>query len=49
MIFISPFLSLVLIYFILGEPIHVTTYIGLVVIVSGLLIQRIPATARESS
>lgn len=43
MIFVSPFLSLVLIYFILGEPIHTTTYVGLVVIVAGLLIQRIPA------
>lgn len=45
MIFISPFLSLVLIHFILGEPIHLTTYAGLVVIVTGLLIQRIPVRA----
>ena len=45
MIFVSPFLSLVLIHFILGEPIHLTTYVGLVVIVAGLLLQRIPASS----
>ena len=39
LIFISPFISLVLIYFLLGETIHLYTYIGLVFIVAGLTIQ----------
>jgi hypothetical protein len=40
LIFLSPFLSLILIHFILGEPIYSTTYLGLVVIVAGLLLQK---------
>jgi drug/metabolite transporter (DMT)-like permease len=40
LIFISPFLSLVLIYFILGEVILPSTYVGLVFIIAGLLIQQ---------
>jgi drug/metabolite transporter (DMT)-like permease len=40
LIFISPFLSLVFIYFILGEIILPSTYIGLVFIIAGLLIQQ---------
>ncbi|MFT4908179.1 MAG: drug/metabolite transporter (DMT)-like permease [Oleispira sp.] len=40
LIFISPFLSLVFIYFILGEVILSSTYIGLLLIVAGLLIQQ---------
>ncbi|PXX89717.1 EamA family transporter [Marinobacter vulgaris] len=40
LIFISPFLSLVFIYFILGETILPSTYIGLVLIVAGLWIQQ---------
>lgn len=40
LIFISPFLSLVFIHFILGEKIVAGTYIGLVLIVIGLVIQR---------
>lgn len=40
LIFISPFLSLVFIYFILGEIILPSTYIGLVLIVAGLWIQQ---------
>lgn len=39
LIFISPFISLVLIYFLLGESIHHYTYIGLAFIVTGLIIQ----------
>ena len=38
-IFISPVLSLLLIHFVLGEPIVVSTWIGLPLIVMGLLIQ----------
>ncbi len=40
LIFISPFLSLVFIYFILGEIILPSTYIGLVLIVAGLWLQQ---------
>ena len=41
LIFLSPFLSLVFIHFILGEVILLSTYVGLVLIVAGLMIQQI--------
>jgi drug/metabolite transporter (DMT)-like permease len=41
LIFISPFLSLVFIHFLVGEDILVSTYSGLVLIVLGLAIQRL--------
>ncbi|WP_261834454.1 DMT family transporter [Vibrio ishigakensis] len=41
LIFISPFISLVLLWQILGETIHVSTLFGLVLIVSGLVIQQL--------
>jgi len=47
LIFISPFLSLVFIYFILGEQILPSTYIGLVMIVSGLWLQQKKVKACE--
>ncbi|WP_111495518.1 MULTISPECIES: DMT family transporter [Marinobacter] len=40
LIFISPFLSLVFIHFILGETIYHSTYVGLVLIVAGLWFQQ---------
>lgn len=40
LIFISPFLSLVFIHFILGEIIYFTTFIGLAFIVSGIWYQQ---------
>jgi drug/metabolite transporter (DMT)-like permease len=40
LIFLSPFLSLVFIHFILGETIYVTTFIGLVFIISGIWVQQ---------
>ncbi|KKD59637.1 membrane protein [Grimontia sp. AD028] len=40
LIFISPFISLILLSQIIGEQIHPTTLIGLVMIVVGLLIQQ---------
>lgn len=43
LIFLSPFLSLVFIHHILGEPIYSTTWIGLTIIVAGLLGQRLQA------
>ncbi|MDX1635116.1 MAG: DMT family transporter [Marinobacter sp.] len=46
LIFISPFLSLVFIYFILGEVILTSTYIGLVLIIGGLWFQQHAARDR---
>lgn len=40
LIFLSPFLSLVLIHLILGEAIHATTYAGLTLILAGNLLQK---------
>jgi len=40
LIFISPFLSLIYIYFILHEPIYISTIYGLVLIIAGLIIQQ---------
>lgn len=39
LIFLSPFISLILIYFILGEAIHPNTYIGLIFILGGIYLQ----------
>lgn len=41
LIFVAPFLSLVFIRFVLGEPILPSTYVGLVLIVGGFLYQRL--------
>ena len=49
LIFISPFLSLVFIYFILGEVILPSTYVGLVLIMAGLWIQQYRSRAAEAS
>ena len=46
LIFIAPFLSLVFIYFILGEVILKSTYIGLVLIIAGLWLQQKKVQAR---
>lgn len=40
LIFLSPFLSLVFIHFILGETIYITTFIGLAFIISGIWYQQ---------
>jgi drug/metabolite transporter (DMT)-like permease len=40
LIFLSPFLSLQLIHFVLDEPVRPATYLGLVLILAGLLLQR---------
>lgn len=39
LIFLSPFLSLIFIHYILGEPIALATFVGLVLIVGGLSLQ----------
>ena len=43
LIFLSPFLSLVFIHFLVGEAIHPATFIGLLFIVAGNVIQQWPA------
>lgn len=40
LIFISPFLSLVFIYFIVGEKIYISTVLGLGLIIFGLIVQQ---------
>ena len=40
LIFLSPFLSLVFIHFILGETIYLTTFVGLAFIISGIWFQQ---------
>ena len=40
LIFLSPFLSLIFIHYFVGESIKVSTFVGLAVIVMGVLIQR---------
>jgi drug/metabolite transporter (DMT)-like permease len=40
LIFISPFISLVLIYFLVGEEILPSTFYGLILIVAGLILQQ---------
>ena len=40
LIFLSPFLSLVFIHFILGETIYFTTFMGLAFIISGIWVQQ---------
>jgi len=41
LVFLAPFLSLIPIHFIVGEQIFYTTYIGLVLIISGIFVQQI--------
>ncbi|MCV5745137.1 DMT family transporter, partial [Escherichia coli] len=41
LIFASPFISLMLLATIIGEEIHPSTLIGLVLIISGLVIQQV--------
>ena len=40
LIFLAPFVSLVIINQLLGEPLFITTFVGLVLIISGLLYQQ---------
>ena len=41
LIFLSPFLSLQFIHFVLGEIIHWTTYAGLITIIAGIVFQQV--------
>ena len=48
LIFISPFLSLVFIQFVLGEPIHPFTLVGLCLIVAGVALQQVSRGSSKS-
>lgn len=41
LVFVAPFISLIFIHFILKENIYITTFIGLVIIVAGILVQQL--------
>ena len=47
LIFLSPFLSLVFIHFLVGEDILGSTYLGLVLIVAGLIVQQVRSFGRH--
>lgn len=47
LIFVSPFVSLILLATIIGEQIHPTTLIGLVLIITGLVIQQFKRKRRK--
>jgi len=49
LIYIFPFLSLLLIHFILGEPVYPTTLWGLVLIIGGVLLSRIKEKNAKST
>lgn len=49
LIFLAPFLSLVFIHFLVGEAIHPATFVGLVFIVAGNIIQQWPRNGRKAS
>jgi len=41
LIYLSPFLSLIFIHYILGEQIYFTTFTGLILIIAGIILQKI--------
>lgn len=47
LVFLAPFVSLIFIHFILKETIYVTTFIGLIFIVSGIFTQRLDRKKRK--
>lgn len=47
LIFISPFISLVFIYFFVGEEIYISTVVGLTTIIFGLIIQQSKITKKS--
>lgn len=49
LVFLTPFLSAIYVYFLLGEPITVSSIIGLIVIVGGIAIQSRKSTGSSKS
>jgi drug/metabolite transporter (DMT)-like permease len=41
LIYLTPFFSLIFVHFILGEQIHYTTIVGIILVVSGIILQEI--------
>lgn len=41
LVYLAPFISLIFVHFILGEPVYFTTPLGLIFIISGILLQNI--------
>ncbi|HBZ67522.1 MAG TPA: EamA family transporter [Bacteroidales bacterium] len=41
LVFLSPFISLIFIHFIVGEPILTSTFVGLTLVVSGIFVQQL--------
>ncbi|MCB2204062.1 DMT family transporter [bacterium] len=48
LVFLSPFLSLIIIHFVVGEEIYSSTPVGLLLIVSGIVLQKIGERRRVS-
>lgn len=48
LVYLAPFLSLVFIHYILGENIFATTFIGLILIVAGILYQKVRLRNRKA-
>lgn len=44
LVFLAPFVSLIFIHFILKETIYITTFIGLIFIVTGIFVQQLDKT-----
>jgi drug/metabolite transporter (DMT)-like permease len=42
LIYLSPFIGLFFIRLTVGEPIHISTIVGLAIIIAGILIQQFP-------
>jgi drug/metabolite transporter (DMT)-like permease len=49
LIFLSPFLSLIFIHFLVGEEIFASTFFGLVLIILGLIIQRLGKREKQGA
>jgi drug/metabolite transporter (DMT)-like permease len=39
LVYLAPFVSMVLLHFIVGEPVYYTTPVGLILIISGIYVQ----------
>ena len=49
LVYAAPFLSLFFIHFIVGEEIRLSTVVGLILIISGVVIQQIAGNRKEKS
>jgi drug/metabolite transporter (DMT)-like permease len=49
LIFLSPFLSLIFIHYILGEELSIATFVGLAMIVSAVAVQQYAASRKDAT